>query len=123
MNNELAHHGIKGQKWGVRRTPTQLGHRPSKKEAKKKGTQKSVKDMTDEELRAAINRVKLERDYNDMVVGSKTSLDRGKKFVARVLEKSGENIATQLTTYGLGEFVNLLAGEKIVNPKKGQKDK
>lgn len=23
---ELAHHGVKGQKWGVRRTPAQLGH-------------------------------------------------------------------------------------------------
>ena len=26
-NNELYHHGIKGQKWGIRRTPEQLGHR------------------------------------------------------------------------------------------------
>lgn len=26
----LEHHGIKGQKWGVRRTPEQLGHRVSK---------------------------------------------------------------------------------------------
>lgn len=26
----LAHHGIKGQKWGVRRTPEQLGHAPKK---------------------------------------------------------------------------------------------
>lgn len=25
--NELYHHGIKGQKWGVRRTPEQLGHK------------------------------------------------------------------------------------------------
>lgn len=27
--NELYHHGIKGQKWGVRRTAAQLGHRNS----------------------------------------------------------------------------------------------
>lgn len=26
VNNRLQHHGIKGQKWGVRRTPEQLGH-------------------------------------------------------------------------------------------------
>lgn len=26
--NELYHHGVKGQKWGIRRTPVQLGHSP-----------------------------------------------------------------------------------------------
>lgn len=35
----LAHHGIKGQKWGVRRTPEELGHRP-----KGSGTKKKVKN-------------------------------------------------------------------------------
>lgn len=36
----LAHHGIKGQKWGVRRTPEELGHvSPGKK---KKNSAKSV---------------------------------------------------------------------------------
>lgn len=26
----LEHHGIKGQRWGIRRTPEQLGHKVSK---------------------------------------------------------------------------------------------
>ena len=29
QNYYLMHHGIKGMKWGVRRTPAQLGHKPS----------------------------------------------------------------------------------------------
>lgn len=28
-NNELEHYGVKGMKWGVRRTPEELGHKPS----------------------------------------------------------------------------------------------
>ncbi len=33
-NSELYHHGIKGMKWGVRRTPQQLGHKIEKLAAK-----------------------------------------------------------------------------------------
>lgn len=34
-NNTLSHHGVKGMRWGVRRTPAQLGHKPSGKKRKK----------------------------------------------------------------------------------------
>lgn len=39
-DNELYHHGIKGMKWGVRRTPAQLGHDTGKIDLQK--TKKKV---------------------------------------------------------------------------------
>lgn len=36
-NYELTHHGIKGMRWGVRRTPAQLGHKPSSGDKSKTG--------------------------------------------------------------------------------------
>lgn len=53
-NNELIHHGIKGMKWGVRRTPAQLGHETTNKKSrfsfiKKNASSKKVNTKTDEE--------------------------------------------------------------------------
>ena len=39
-DNELYHHGVKGMKWGVRRTPAQLGHDTGKIDLQK--TKKKV---------------------------------------------------------------------------------
>lgn len=151
-NNELKHYGILGMKWGIRRSPAQLGHKPSsssksspnrngpskisrpkklkkassKVEAPKK---KTISEMSEEELNKMIDRMRLEKTYKQLISElnpQKTS--KGKQFVLRVLEKSGENIATQLATYVFGTTVNNVASKfvedkKIVNPKKGQKDK
>lgn len=35
MDDYIAHHGIKGMHWGIRRTPEQLGHKPSRKKEEK----------------------------------------------------------------------------------------
>lgn len=53
MPNELMHHGIKGQRWGVRRTPEQLGHAP-----KKQSTIDTVKKKASELGKAAGNKIK-----------------------------------------------------------------
>lgn len=144
-NSELLHYGVLGMKWGVRRSPDQLararGERPksdggiknsSKGSAKSKSSSSSTKktsEMTEDELRSKINRLELEKRYKELLKATNPPKStRGKDFVMRVLEKSGENVLTQLTTDVMGEFVNKTFGKlmndpKLVNPKKGQKDK
>jgi ribosomal protein L14E/L6E/L27E len=135
-NAELIHYGVKGMKWGVRRTPVQLGHRRKPKkiakrsrespesEKKKSAPKKSVHELSDEELRQAIGRLEMEKRYKELERSANPQKNNdGKKFVENILRKSGENIATQFTTYAMGTLVNKIAGSEIVNPKKGQKDK
>lgn len=135
-NAELMHYGVKGMKWGVRRTPVQLGHRRKPKkiakrsqespegEKKKSAPKKNVHELSDEELRQAISRLEMEKRYKELERSANPQKNNdGKKFVENILRKSGENIATQFTTYAMGTLVNKIAGSEIVNPKKGQKDK
>lgn len=45
--DELYHYGVKGQRWGIRRTPEQLGHKIKKLEKKnRKLNEKSIKKTT-----------------------------------------------------------------------------
>ena len=95
---------------------------------KQENTRKSVKEMSDQELRDAINRLGMERQYRDLLKAEAPKTSKGKAFVMGVLENSGKNIATQFTTYILGTAVNkafegVFNDKRIVNPKKGQKDK
>lgn len=69
MYNELYHHGIKGMRWGVRRTPAQLGHR--------KGDSSVTK--------------KVKNDYNSMSNKEfKSKYQVSKKRYAKRVEKYGD---------------------------------
>ena len=108
-NDELMHYGVPGMKWGVRRTPAQLGRKKSsssrfllgkkkskpkakaetkvktKSEATKEETapkKKSVKEMSDEELNSAINRMRLEQTYTSL---SPQKVSMGKKIAKTIL--------------------------------------
>lgn len=56
MSDHIEHHGIKGQRWGIRRTPEQLGH-----------DRKPVKDMSDDYLRKNISRLRMEKEYKQLM--------------------------------------------------------
>ena len=122
---------IKIMRWAISTNNTANekleAERAAAKEAQEAEKKKSVKDMSDAELRAKISRLQLEKQYADLSRQTEP-VSKGKKFVEGIMTKSGENIGTQLTTYVMGTAVNkALAGvfkdEAIVNPKKGQKDK
>lgn len=91
-NNELMHYGVLGMKWGVRRNRSTSGKRSGlfKKKAKvspqpQTSKKKSVKDMSDDELRKAINRLEMEKRYKDL---SPKQVSKGKQFVNDFMNKS-----------------------------------
>jgi len=90
-NNELYHHGVKGMKWGVRRTPAQLG-RASKKSSSNTNRD-AVKKMSDTELRQKLNRLNMEKQYLDLTAPKKSA---GKKFVTDVLVNAAKGTATAM---------------------------
>lgn len=77
--NELYHHGIKGQKWGVRRFQNKDGTRTA---AGKRREKENLSSMSDQELRDKINRMNLEKRYHNLSNGrSSSGLDVAGKTV------------------------------------------
>ena len=91
--NELYHHGIKGQKWGVRRFQNKDGTRTS---AGKRREKENVSSMSDQELRDKINRMNLENRYHNLSNGrSSSGLDIAEKSVK--VGSSAHNIAGNIS--------------------------
>lgn len=79
---------------------------------------KSIKDapkkkmdlskMSDKEMRDAINRAYLEKQYNDMFAPQKTS--KGKEHAAKVLETAGSVLAVTSSALGIALAIKELRG-------------
>lgn len=120
MNNVIYHHGIKGQKWGIRRSPEELGHMKktvesvstlnsktasvfkkidtmssnakSQKQYRKLGERysKEAIELTDKELRDALNRLNMEEQYNRLTGRDGASRARITKEIGEALEVLGD---------------------------------
>lgn len=116
MNNQLCHYGVKGMKWGVRRNRTnslsvddyrnvkktvdssknlvEQGKRYNDKKVNKK-KQKIIKEdlskMSDDELKAVVNRLNMEERYTQVM--SSRDIKTGRVNTERILD----NLGTALT--------------------------
>lgn len=116
----IYHHGVKGQQWGVRRTPAQLGHKISKLVRKRskvtaevknkpatKPKTKSISEMSDQEIRDRIERLRLEKSLRDLT--PKTT-SRGRSVVNTIAKDmalpAAKEIGTQLVKSGMAKLLN-----------------
>ena len=137
MENELYHFGIKGMRWGVRRYQNpdgsltnagkkrlSKGHTSNEEnDSSNKSKTKTVKEMSDDELRQAITRIQLEQQYKNL---SPKTVSNGKKFVDTVANDVlkpaaidiGKQVAKSLMVKGVNSLVKDESLKVYTNNKK-----
>lgn len=142
MDNELYHHGVKGMKWGVRKSLVRSSSGTTRKQKSntlslfKKKTRKvsvsksspaqttSIKDMSDEELRRKIERVRLEQQYRQLSPGT---VSKGQEIAKRVMnnvivpaaEDLGKQVVKSFMAKGVNKALSLEGDSRVyANNKK-----
>lgn len=120
MVDYLAHFGILGMKWGVRRyqnpdgTLTEEGKRRYAKNGDISAVSKRVADMSDEELGRAITRMRNEKAYkdlmNDLYPERVTLLD---KILGKLKNETIPNTVSQVVQNTATSFVKQYTDAKI----------
>lgn len=121
VSNVLEHHGVKGQKWGVRRRVGSGGstHAKSMSELRKTHTSEDAtkathvhekikaggtKTVSNAELQHLVNRMNLEQQFSRLSASSKQT-SKGKKFAKEVLGNVAKQQVTALATRAATKLV------------------
>ena len=127
MEKFLYHHGIKGMRWGVRRTEAQLARARGKvsqleekyqrqtgvkpktsSDTESKPAVKKPSEMTYQELQETVNRMNLEKRYKEL---NPEKVSLGKRFVTHVAKnvlapaatEVGKTVVKDVLTYAVNK--------------------
>ena len=124
----LAQFGIKGMKWGVRKATTRGSTPPSKRKPKEepaaeKRQSLDMHAMSDTELRNAINRIKLQREYAQLTAPPPKEKSRGRQVVENIVYGSAEAAGKKVLTGALTNVLNNVLPPALREaPKKSKTD-
>lgn len=90
LSKFISHHGVKGMKWGVRKRSSGGGSSKTRTTFKKPPSKLST-----EELKKRINRMEIEKKYNDL---NSPDMSSGRRFVSDVLNNSGRRVVNTVAT-------------------------
>lgn len=91
-HSELMHYGIKGMRWGIRKSRIKGAKRwTSKKQAK-------IDGMSDDQLRRVNNRIRLEKEYRQL---TQTRMERYRSKVRKAAEEAAFNTLQNAIQKGL----------------------
>lgn len=116
----LAHHGILGQKWGHKNGPPYPLASSQKSSTEKQKARKRASSMTDEELRSAINRKRLEDRYNDLESRKKKDSETGN---TEAVKRSVLSVGKVSKALGVDEVRTLAEGTTKILDQKQNVDK
>ena len=115
----LMHYGVKGMKWGVRRSEAELararGRSSSSDSGKPSSGRKRVSEMSDDELRKSVNRLQLEQQYNKL---NPEKISVGKRFVNKMLKDVVVPAATEVAKESVKKIMQSSADALINKTKK-----
>lgn len=117
-NDYLAHYGVLGMKWGVRKDRSSSGKKRNKskvrtrieKEIKtRKARDKRVKSMSDVELRREINRLNMEKQYKEL---TQTDLEKGVSYVMSMINSAYRDTTTNAIKRRFNKVYGIKGGKK-----------
>lgn len=96
-SNYICHYGIKGMKWGIRRTEAQLrrvrgkldSDNNKKEISRRKQVNKNRRTISDESLRKEVSRLELEKKYKNLV---EEDIHPGRTAVTKFLKSTGGRV-------------------------------